>query len=143
MPNYTQAIAVDNNFMYALLIKRLNNPGRGLLSGIGGHIEKGETPEQCIKREWQEEVGSPIPDDTKLFPIMSQTLPDCTNNLFGIIFPKIDIYFFHNTDGEGFIRWYHILGEHIMDNNNKNVAWDGLIPYCINLMKKSQNSNIM
>ena len=60
MIKYTQAIAISDDFLYTLLIKRNNNPGKGLLSGIGGHIEDNETPEECMRREWQEEVGKPL-----------------------------------------------------------------------------------
>lgn len=115
-----------------LLIKRSNDPGKGLLSGIGGHIEKDEKPEDCMRREWEEEVGFPIPDDAGLFQILTEELPDCINHIYGIILPHIDIYFSRQMD-EGFIRWHHIIGENIM--YSKEVAWDGLIPYCYRLMK--------
>jgi 8-oxo-dGTP diphosphatase len=32
-------------------------PYPGLWDILGGHVEEGETPEQCIKREMQEEIG--------------------------------------------------------------------------------------
>jgi 8-oxo-dGTP diphosphatase len=134
MTEYTQAIAVDSDFRYTLLIRRNNNPGKGKLSGIGGHIEDGESPEDCMAREWEEEVGLPAPG--KFVPIMTQVLADCTNHMFGIIIPDIDIYFSHNdADGEGLIRWHHILGERIMDVDNNDVAWGGLIPCCIKLLE--------
>lgn len=136
MIKYTQAIAISDDFLYTLLIKRNNNPGKGLLSGIGGHIEDNETPEECMRREWQEEVGKPLPDNAELFPIMTEQIDDIENHMFGIIITP-DIYFFNNdADGEGFIRWYHILGDHIMDIENNKIAWDGLIPYCIRLMQR-------
>lgn len=135
MKKYTQAIAVDKDFLYTLLIKRNNEPGQGLLSGIGGHIEDGESPDACMRREWAEETGTPLPDDAILYPLMTQ-ITDCENHIFGIILPAIDIYFTHqdDTDNEGFIRWHHILGEHIMDLNNPRLAWNGMIPYCLKLM---------
>lgn len=138
MVKYTQAIAVDKDFMYALLINRLNEPGKGQLSGVGGHIEKDEQPKHCIYREWEEEVGSPIPDNAEVFPLFTVTDKESENNMFGIILPKIDIYFIKDMD-EGIIRWHHIQGEKIMQNMNKNVAWNGMIPYCINLMKLHKN----
>lgn len=137
MNHYTQAIAVDESFMYTLLIRRENNPGKGLLSGIGGHIEDGEDPNECMLREWEEEMGSALPDDAVIRPLMAQTLTDCTNHIFGIIIPKIDIYFYRPMD-EGYIRWYHILGDHIMDCNNPNLAWNRLTPYCLNLLNSDR-----
>ena len=35
---------------------RENDPNQGLYLGVGGHIEEGETPEQCIRREIREET---------------------------------------------------------------------------------------
>lgn len=136
MTRYTQAITVDKDFMYTLLIKRNNEPGKGLLSGVGGHIKENESPEECMRREWAEEVGSPLPEDATIIKLMTQILPDCDNHIFGIILPQADIYFMHedNTDDEGLIRWHHIAGENIMSSDK--VAWDGLIPLCLNLLRK-------
>lgn len=138
MTRYTQAITVDRDFMYTLLINRNNEPSKGLLSGIGGHIEENESPENCMQREWFEEVGSPLPEDATMVKLMTQVLPDCENHIFGIILPSVDIYFMHEdiTDNEGIIRWHHIVGENIMDINNKNIAWEGLIPLCLNLLRR-------
>ena len=35
---------------------------KGKLNGIGGHIEDGETPEECMRREFHEETGVHIFD---------------------------------------------------------------------------------
>ena len=122
MTRYTQAITADKDFMYTLLIKRNNEPGKGLLSGVGGHIEENESPEECMRREWAEEVGSPCNYD--LIPLMTQILPDCENHIFGIVLPRADISFYHedSTDNEGIIKWHHIVGENIMTSDK--IAWD-------------------
>ena len=40
-----------------LLVERANEPGRGLWSVPGGGVEPGETPQQAVVREVQEETG--------------------------------------------------------------------------------------
>jgi 8-oxo-dGTP diphosphatase len=45
-----------------LLIKRKGAHGHGTWSTPGGHLEYGETPEQCARREAMEEVGVDVED---------------------------------------------------------------------------------
>jgi 8-oxo-dGTP diphosphatase len=44
----------------ALLLRRINAHGAGSWSPPGGHLEPGETPEQCAIRETKEETGLDI-----------------------------------------------------------------------------------
>lgn len=43
-----------------LLLKRKNAHGDGTWAFIGGHLEFGESPEECAKREVSEEIGLKI-----------------------------------------------------------------------------------
>lgn len=45
-------------------MKRRNSHGDGTWSNPGGHLEYGETPEECAIRETQEETGVTIADVT-------------------------------------------------------------------------------
>lgn len=38
----------------------------GFLNGIGGHIEPGETPHECMVREFREEAGVLVPEWTEV-----------------------------------------------------------------------------
>lgn len=51
-------IIVKNNCI--LLGKRINAHGQGTWAPPGGHLEYGETPEQCAMRELDEETGIKI-----------------------------------------------------------------------------------
>lgn len=135
MPEYTQIIAVDPSFQYALLIKRNNDPGKGQLSGIGGMVEENETAEDCALREWKEETQlTEIPPIIKLF---SMDNGKCINHIYGAILPSIEIYYQRSFE-EGIIRWHHIQGCDLMNHKNEKVAWNGLIPYCLNLLKEGR-----
>lgn len=47
-----------------LLMKRQNSHGAGTWSTPGGHLEYGESPQECAMREAEEEVGVRISDLT-------------------------------------------------------------------------------
>lgn len=51
------AAVIFNNQDQLLCIRRLNNPGAGLLGLPGGFVDLGETVEQAVKREVLEETG--------------------------------------------------------------------------------------
>ena len=58
-----------------LLGKRLSKHGTGTWAPPGGHLEFGETPEQCAARELFEETGIVIPENK--FQVI-----DFTNDMF-------------------------------------------------------------
>ena len=50
-------IKKDNKYLMLHRIKKVNDVNKDKWIGIGGRIEDGETPEQCILREVKEETG--------------------------------------------------------------------------------------
>lgn len=52
-----------HNDQYVVLIKK-NRPDwqAGKHNGVGGHIEEGESPHECMVREFQEETGVLVPN---------------------------------------------------------------------------------
>jgi 8-oxo-dGTP diphosphatase len=63
MTHYTAGFAFHGGSVL-LIHKKRGPPGvRGRINGIGGHIEEGEIPIQCQRREFREETGLDIPED--------------------------------------------------------------------------------
>lgn len=58
-----------------LMGKRLNSHGAGTYALPGGHLEFGETPEQCASREVLEETGLEI-SDAKFLTATNDYMPD-------------------------------------------------------------------
>mgnify|MGYP002622555060 CR=1 FL=1 len=47
----------DNKYLMMLRGRKADDPNSGKWIGVGGHIEEGETPDECIRREVTEETG--------------------------------------------------------------------------------------
>lgn len=47
----------DNRYLMMLRGRKADDPNSGKWIGVGGHIEEGETPDECIRREVTEETG--------------------------------------------------------------------------------------
>jgi len=60
-PNVGVGIIITHNDQ-VLLMKRKGLHGQGTWSTPGGHLDFGETPEQCAVREAKEEVGLDVVD---------------------------------------------------------------------------------
>jgi 8-oxo-dGTP diphosphatase len=58
-PRIGVAVVIERNGQ-VLLVKRKNAHGAGTWAVPGGHLEFGETPEECAVRETREEVGIAI-----------------------------------------------------------------------------------
>ena len=52
---YTLCFLTRND--HILMLKRNKSPNKGLWNGVGGHIQDGESPLACIRREIKEETG--------------------------------------------------------------------------------------
>lgn len=52
----------------------VRNVGRNIWTSPGGHIEKGETPEQAVRRELKEEFNL-TPSEVKLLKVIEEASP--------------------------------------------------------------------
>ncbi len=68
---------IQNSSGQFLFGHRLSKHGTGTWAPPGGHLEYGETPEQCASRETLEETGIIIkPNDFKIIGITNDIFPD-------------------------------------------------------------------
>lgn len=67
MKKYTIGAFFNSDFTHVLLIKKIKPDWqKGKLNFPGGSLEVGESPEQCISREFQEETGLKVaPEEWK------------------------------------------------------------------------------
>lgn len=96
-----------------LFLKR--SPSAGLGPGLwgfpAGHIEAGESPESCSRREIAEEIGS----DHVLVPL--RMLGPVRDTLYG---GRYEIWLFH---------YRHLRGEVVLNHEHTAWAWVGIEDY--------------
>lgn len=94
---YSMGFAFTSDKRNVLLIRK-NRPAwqNGLLNGIGGHMEPGETPEECQIREFCEETGVlTSPGDWRHFATMQGS---------------------HFADGGAIVHCYEMASDVIFEN---------------------------
>jgi len=70
MKHYVAGFMYDKNSKKVALIQKLQPAWqKGLLNGIGGKIEKGETPKDAMSREFEEETG--VVTDTMIWQLFA------------------------------------------------------------------------
>lgn len=87
-------IEKDNKYLMLHRTKKQNDTNSDKWIGIGGKIEEGETPEQCILRETLEETG------LTLKSVNFRGIIYFRNNFY----PDEDMYLFTATDFSGTIK---------------------------------------
>lgn len=66
MKHYVAGFLFSSDFERVVLIeKQKPDWQKGLLNGVGGKIEPGETPEEAMRREFMEETGMDVEDWTE------------------------------------------------------------------------------
>lgn len=138
MKNYSISFIFTRDMQRVLLIKK-NRPEwqKGKLNGIGGHIEEGETPLECIVREVFEETSLKIPHDNWVH-FGTITNADTTQlSLFCCIYQGDQNDAKTSTDEE--IAWVDtlMLPEKMMGN----LSW--LIPLAVDVLQNKEVKNIL
>lgn len=52
----------DGQYLMLHRTKKKNDPSKDLWMGVGGHLEPGESPDDCVLREVKEETGLTLTD---------------------------------------------------------------------------------
>lgn len=111
MIEYSVGFLHDDN---RIVLIRKNRPEwqAGLLNGVGGHIEPGESPYECMCREFQEETG---------------VLFTAWDKFATLVGDKAKIHVFAGNDNGGFIdRVKTTTDEEIVVTNLLNVDFYGV-----------------
>ena len=105
-----------------LLINRNKPPFMGLWNAVGGHIEQGETPEQCAVREIKEESGITV-KSVELQSVFTWNYDDETGYVFVAKIDKdIDVSHIPFFNAEGIIEFKDI--DWVLNEKNYGVIED-------------------
>ncbi len=83
--------------------RKQEDENAGKWIGLGGHMQEDESPEECIRREVQEESGLQL-SDLQLRGILTFILPDWGNELTFLYTARSETDAFSPCD-EGELRW--------------------------------------
>lgn len=122
---YTVSFVFDAAHDHVLLIRKNRPPWQaGLLNGVGGHLEDGETPVQCVLRELHEESGLDIP--AKAWVYVGEMHADSwLVHVFTAVFDGDPALAQSLTDER--VRWVAL--DALPDDMISNLQW--LIPLCL------------
>lgn len=87
-------------------VKKEEDENAGKWIGIGGHLEKNESPEECIRREALEETGVSL-CNLRLRGIITFILPDWGNELTFLYTAQTDTTGLKECS-EGVLKWIPI-----------------------------------
>ena len=87
-------------------VKKQTDENAGKWIGVGGHLEEGESPEECVAREVREETGLTL-KNARLRGIITFILPEWGNEMTFLYTGEADGEITGEC-GEGVLRWVPI-----------------------------------
>lgn len=130
---YVLGLILDSSLKEVLLVSRVKKPYKGCINGVGGKIEEGESIEEAMLRELQEETDVRLKDIAKTKFMMTTYFPS------GI---ELSVFYFVLNDGyekkeiietpEGPLMWYDFIQNDIYDTTRANTAGEGNVAYFVN-----------
>ncbi len=107
----------DGRWLMMHRIKKDEDENAGKWIGPGGHLLEGESPEECVRREFREETGLEL-RDLRLRGIITFILPDWGNELAFLYTAQADAGELPDC-AEGVLRWVPV------DEAENLPLWEG------------------
>ena len=128
MRGYTVGFMFDKAGCVLLLRKKKPAWQAGRLNGVGGKIENGETPLECMRREFREEANLDVADWEEVCAMEGKDGPDAhwRVHIFKTFVDTFSEDLAYPQDGEP-LETYHVndLPEEVLPN----LKW--IIPLCL------------
>lgn len=106
-------------------IKKQNDIHEGKWNGLGGHLEKGETPEECVIREVYEESGLTVKNPL-LRGILTFPLFNGFEDEYTFLFTASDFEGELIDSNEGKLEWIEdsmVLGLNLWEGDKLFLEW--------------------
>ncbi len=110
-------IEKDNKYLFLHRTKKKNDVNEGKWIGVGGRLEPGESPEECVCRETEEETGLVL-DSYKMRGVLTFSSEGWEDECI-FVFTSNEFHGEERACDEGDLRW--IDKESVKDLN----LWEG------------------
>lgn len=132
MKKYVVGLVFDSEMKEILFIKRVKEPFKDCINGVGGKVENGESTLSAMLREVFEETDISVEQINKTSYMFTINFPEGVElNVFYIILKNSYIKKSVIETREGELAWWDIEKDNLLDASLKNVAGDGNIAYFI------------
>ena len=129
MKEFVIGIVFNHDSSELLLMRRKKDPYNGLINGIGGKVDQGESVSSAMDREFNEETGYTTKDILHKEFMMTISFPSEILHAYYIKLkePKEIIV---TENHEGTYHWTPI-SKSLLDCNNTDLAGEGSLSYFI------------